>query len=310
MKIGYFGNPKHSAYLLKRLLDENIEISFVVTNLDKAQKRNKKKVGSFVKQLAQENNISVFQFEKFDLEAAKALREFNADLFLVYAFGKILPKFIYEIPKYKTINLHASLLPKFRGASPVQASILSNLSVTGISLQYITEKMDEGDIILQEKLSIQKDDTGNSLLEKLTELGTKSVIKLLKNQNQIFPSTPQNHSLASYCKKITSMERKISFYLPSLEVYNKIRAFFDSYICYSFLKGKRVNFLEAKLEYLELEKVNKPGSIQIYQKRIFVECMDGFIELTKIQLEGKKPTLAKDFLNGYKVEKDSIFGEE
>ena len=311
MKIGYFGTPSCSSLLLEKLLQANIKISFVVTGLDQPKKRNKKiLVPSEVKKIALMNQIPVFQFRKFDEVAKQKLEPFNCDIFVVYAFGILLPKFIFAIPIFQTINLHGSLLPEFRGASPVQAAILNGKSKTGITLQYITERMDEGNIILQKETPIQQDDTGKSLLKKLTLLGAVVLIDLLKQKSQIFQSKPQNHLLATYCKKITAKDKKLNFGQTNTTILNWVRAFFDSYICYTFYRGKRIKILEAKWTDLKLKTFNKPGSIQIQEKRLFVECLNqSFIELTVLQPEGKKSMKAQDFINGYKIEEGNFFGE-
>jgi len=300
MKIGFFGTPEHSAFLLKSLIDGGFEISFVVTNVDKPQGRDRKLTPSFVKKLALENNIPVLQFNSLKEEIAiQEINSFNADIYIVYAFGSIIPRKIFDFPVGKTINLHGSILPEFRGASPLQAAILNNYKETGITLQYITDELDAGSIISLVKANIEESDTFGSLLEKLTNLGTIEIIKLLRNfTGKPFLSIDQDHNKATFCKKIKVEERKLDFNCSDAEIHNKVRAFNPGNICFTSFRDKRLNVY--KTTKTELNSEESIGSLQILDKKTFgVVCGNKkIIILDEVQFENKKVMKSSDFMNG------------
>ena len=300
MKIGFFGTPEHSAILLKSLIDSGFEISFVVTNMDKPQGRDRKLTPSFVKRLAIENNIPVLQFNSLKEDIAiHEINSYNAEVYIVYAFGSIIPRKIFDFPLGKTINLHGSILPEFRGASPLQTAILNNYKETGITLQYITDELDAGSIISIAKVNIDDSDTFGTLLEKLTNLGIAEIIRLLKSfSGKPFQSIEQDHNKATFCKKIKVEERKLDFNYSDIEIHNKIRAFNPGNICFTSFRDKRLNVY--KSTKTELSSEERAGSLQILDKKTFgVVCGNKkIIVLDEVQFENKKVMKSSDFING------------
>ena len=300
MKIGYFGTPEHSAKLLSKLISNNFDISFVVTNIDKPQGRERKLSMSAVKKIALENNLPVLQFENLkNEESISKIISYQADIYIVFAYGHIIPEKVFLHPTAKTINLHGSILPEFRGASPVQSAILSNKKETGITLQYITKELDAGDIISIVKIDIEESDTFGTLLEKLTNAGIDEIIKLLKNFNGIpFPAYPQDHSLATFCKKIKTEDRVLDFSQTMENLHNKIRAFNPGNICFTSFRDRRLNVY--KTEKTDLNTEENPGTIVLPDKKTLgvVSGDRKILVLKEIQFENKKVMQSIDFING------------
>jgi methionyl-tRNA formyltransferase len=312
MKIGYFGTPEHSAKLLDALIKEGHEVLFVATNLDKPVGRDKHPTPSPVKKLAVEKKIPVLQFPNIRNDAAiEKMNSFGADIYVVFAYGYIIPVRIFNFPKLGTINLHGSLLPEYRGASPVQSAILDGKEKTGATIQYITEELDAGDIISQVKVDITREDTFGSLLAKITELGIIDVIRLLKSSNGTrFEAKPQDHKNATHCKKIKPEDRKLDFTESREHLFNKIRAFNPGYICYTNFRGKRLNVYSAKIsDDTSLSTLGKPGTLHLIGKKTLgVECAHSeILILESVQPENKKVMSSLDFINGAKPQTGEMF---
>lgn len=312
MKIGYFGTPEHSAKLLDALIKEGHEVLFVATNLDKPVGRDKNPAPSPVKKLAVEKNIPVLQFPNIRNDAAiDKINSYDAEIYIVFAYGYIIPSRIFNFPRLGTINLHGSLLPEYRGASPVQSAILDGKEETGATIQYITEELDAGDIISQMKVSISREDTFGTLLEKITELGIYDVLRLLKiSDEKKFEAKPQYHKEATHCKKIKPEDRKLDFSLPAEFLFNKIRAFNPGYICYTSFRDKRLNIYSAKISTeISIPLLNKPGTVHLITKKIIgVECGDSkILILESVQPENKKVMSSVDFINGTKPQTGEVF---
>jgi methionyl-tRNA formyltransferase len=312
MKVGYFGTPEHSAKLLDALIKDGHEVLFVATNLDKPIGRDKNPASSPVKKLAVEKNIPVLQFPNIRNDAAiDKINSFEAEIYIVFAYGYIIPSRIFNFPKLGTINLHGSLLPEYRGASPVQSAILDGKEETGATIQYITEELDAGDIISQVKVSISREDTFGTLLEKITDLGIQDVLRLIKiSDGKKFDAKSQDHKEATHCKKIKAEDRKLDFSLPAEFLFNKIRAFNPGYICYTSFREKRLNIYSAKISTdTPILQLNKPGTLHLITKKtIGVECGDSkILILESVQPENKKVMSSVDFINGAKPQTGEVF---
>ena len=312
MKIGYFGTPEHSARLLDALLKEGHEIVFEATNLDKPVGRNKTLSPSPVKALAMEHNVPVLQFASIRNEdAIRQINSFSAEIYIVFAYGYIIPREIFSYPPLGTINLHGSLLPEYRGASPVQSAILDGKSVTGATIQYITEELDAGDIVSQVQVLISREDSFGSLLEKITQVGLGDVLRILRESNgKRFVASLQDHTKATHCKKIKPEDRKLDFSQPAEVLFNKIRAFNPGYICYTMFREKRLNLYSTKVYAGELEITPKGSGVLhlLDKKTIGVECGDSkILILESLQPENKKVMSSLDFINGSKPQTGEIF---
>jgi methionyl-tRNA formyltransferase len=302
MKIGYFGSPQHSAQLLQSLIDEGFPVSFVVTNPDKPKGRTQNLSPTPVKEVALKHSIPVLQYPSIKTpEAISEILQYESDINIVFAYGSIIPTEIFSKPPLGTVNLHGSLLPQFRGASPVQAALLAGLSETGFTIQYITKDLDAGDIVSMEKIPISIEDTFTTLLEKITVAGTTEIVRLLKTAPaDKFPATPQDHSKATKCGKIKPEDRPLVFTRPALELHNKVRAFNPDPLCFFQFRGRRVLVHSTKV--LSEMSFEPTGSVVLLDKKtIAICCGDGkLLALLAIQPESKKLMTATDFINGFK----------
>lgn len=289
-------------------VNDKFNVIAVVTQPDKEAGRGKKITASPVKIWAEEHNIKVFQPVKVrDPEFVNIIKELSPDLIITAAFGQIIPKDVLDVPEFGCINVHASLLPKYRGASPIQQSLFNGDTKTGITLMYMNEKMDEGDIILQEETDISPDDNAGTLFEKLAKLGKHTIYsyaELLKNGKP--KGTPQYNAAATYCTKISKEQGNIDWSQNSSDIVNTVRALTPFPGAYSFLDGKRIKIVQASAE--DAEHNYAAGSIVLSDKNLLtVACGKGLLRITKLQPEGKSVMDAKAFLNGRKLKEDASF---
>ncbi|TGK23498.1 methionyl-tRNA formyltransferase [Leptospira yasudae] len=315
MKIGYFGTPEHSAKLLKALIDSSFaEVLFVVTNPDRAKGRSRTPEPGPVKKIALEHNLPVFQYESIKKEKEKALADFGsfpADLYVIFAYGSILPGEVIRHPPLHSINLHGSLLPDLRGASPVQTALWKGYTKTGITIQYITEKMDEGDILVSKEVEITPEDDTGTLMDKITDAGIESILQLLKEfDGKPFPATPQDHSQATYCGKIKPEDRILDWTQSAQELHNRIRALYPDAVATTTFRDKRLNILKARHSSSPPESNPGPGKLKRLDKKgLLTQCGDGrFLEILELQPENKNRMSASDFLNGFRIQEGEIFG--
>lgn len=303
IKIIFFGTPDFAAGILEFLVENKFNIAAVFTQPDKKVGRRQEILHSPVKHLALKNRIQIFQPESLRKSGlSEEIKNIDPDLFIVAAYGKILPKDILEIPKYGAINIHASLLPKYRGASPVQCAILNGEKETGITLIRMNEKMDEGDILFQEKTEIGEKETVDMLLFRLGKIGKEMMIKFIPGwiSGKIKP-VPQDHSRASYCQPVKREDGKIGWNSTAEEIFRKWRAYHSWPGIFAILKVKnelkRLKLLEIELA-LDKETGEKTGKVLKYNQNIAVQTEKGLIFLKKIQLEGKKAMAIEEFLRG------------
>ena len=307
LNIVYMGTPDFSVGPLKKLI-EKYNVVMAVTQPDKEIGRKKEIKFSPVKECAIKNNIKVFQPSKIR-ENYKEILDEKPDIIITCAYGQIIPKELLDYPKYGCINIHASLLPKLRGGAPIHKAIINGYEKTGVTIMYMDEKMDSGDIIYQEEIKIEDDDNAGTLFDKLSVLGSEMIIKVLPS---IIDGTnkriKQNEEEVTYAYNITREEEKVDFNLSTKDVYNKIRGLYPWPIGYTNLDGKKV-----KLHLSRVGTSKKEGSIgeiiNIYNDALGVKTLDGEILLTMIQFEGKKKILVKDYLNGVH-DKESLLGKK
>ena len=303
-KIIYMGTPDFSVGPLKKLVKE-YEVIAVVTQPDKEVGRKREIKFSPVKEFALENNIMVLQPQKIRTEYEEIL-SLNPDIIITCAYGQIIPKEILDYPKYGCINIHASLLPKLRGGAPIHKAIIDGYDTTGVTIMYMDEKMDSGDIIYQEEIKIEEDDTAGTLFDKLSVLGSNMIIKVLPSiLNNTNDRIKQNENEVTYAYNITSEEEKINFSKSTKEVYNQIRGLNPWPVGYATLDNKKVKIYSSKKGNSNENGI--PGEIiNIYNDSLGVKTIDGEILITELQLEGKKKIFVKDFLNGIQNKNDLI----
>jgi len=305
MKIIFMGTPEFGLVILKNLyVQENFEILAVVTQTDKPTGRTRKIEFSPVKKFALEKNLNILQPSILkDIDLINSLKEFKADLFIVAAYGKIIPESILNIPRYFCINIHGSLLPKYRGAAPVHHAIINGETVTGITIMRMDKGMDTGDIIEQVKCDILPEDTFGSLLDRLAILGSESVIRVINNINQL-EFKKQDDSLATFAPIIKKESCHIDWHKTSLEILNLIRALKPRPGAYSFYGDKIIKIWSA---------INFPvyvneecGKILDINNFVIKTC-DGAIMITELQEQNGKRMSRDDYLRGHKLSQSVLF---
>ncbi len=297
-KIIFFGTPNFAQPSLEKLINSGYLVIAVVTQPDKKIGRKQKEIYSPVKELALKLNIPVFQPEKIsDPNCIQKIEDLNPDLIVVAAYGQILPKEILEIPKYGCINIHASLLPKYRGASPIQAAILNGDKETGVTIILMDEKMDRGEIVQSAKCKVQKDVTFSELHDELARMGAELLIETLPKwfSGQIKPKT-QDESNATYTKILKKEDGQINWNKSAEVIERQIRAFMPWPGSFCFWNNKRLKIVKAKV--LNINKT-EPGKVYKIDSKLAVQTGENMLELERIQLEGKREMDIEEFLRGY-----------
>lgn len=298
------GTPDFAVATLETLIQSHHEVVAVYTQPDKPFGRKKIIKSSAVKIKAVENGIPVYQpISLKNSEEVENIKGISPDIIVVVAYGQILPKEILEIPRYGCINVHASLLPKYRGASPIQTSILNGDDVTGVTTMYMSEGLDTGDIINSVETSIGENETASELFERLALMGASLLDKTLSEiEKGLASRTIQDDGKASYAPILTKEMAKINFNMPSRRVHKLICGLSNWPCAYCYLDGKKLKIYKSVLSD---DYSGKPGEI-LDNKRLIVGCESGAVEFVEVQLEGKKKMLAKNFLNGSSLKKGKI----
>ena len=293
-KIIFMGSPRIASDYLKELIKNNFLISAVLSQPPKKKSRGMKIIESEVHQLASKNNIEVFCPNIFDRNTIETVKNLNPDLIIVMAYGKILPKEILDLPVFGCINIHVSLLPRWRGAAPIEYSLINGDKETGISIIQLTDKLDAGPIITQKKVVIEDNCNKKELSEKLTKVGIKLLIETIPLIfNKKITYSVQDENYASYTRKISSEDRKINFNKSVKEVLNLIRAHSPKPGAWFTIQNERIKIIKAR-------KSNYTGSAStIIDKSFNIGCNDGSIEPLILQREGKNIISKDDFLRGY-----------
>lgn len=306
MKTLFMGTPDFALDTLKYLY-ENTELLAVFTKVDKVNGRGNKITFSPVKQFALDNGIDVIQPKSLRVdETYNLIKKYNPDLIVVVAYGMIIPKNIIDIPKFGIINVHSSLLPKYRGAAPIHAAIINGDDKTGVSIMYISEGLDEGDVILTKETPIYLEDNLGTLHDRLKVLGAEGVEETIKlmEENKVI-RYPQDNSLATFVKPIKKEETKVDFKDSSRNIFNKIRGLNPFPEAYTILDGKVLKLYDSKI--VEYSGNEVPGTvINLNKEGILVKTGDGAILLKEVKLEGKRKQKALDFINGRQIEINKI----
>ena len=305
LKVIFMGTPEFSLNVLSMLI-ENTCVIGVVTQPDKIVGKNKEKTFTPIKKLALEHGIKIFQPEKIRKEYEDII-ELNPDLIVTCAYGQIIPEVILNCPKLGCINVHASLLPKLRGGSPLHHSIIDGYDKTGVTIMYMDKGMDTGDIITQEEIPILKTDTVGTIHDKLSIMGSELLLKTLPSIiNGTNPRIKQDDSQATYCHNITHEEEIIDFNKKSVEIFNMVRGMNPYPVAYFTLENIVYKVYEVDYEESDRFENKEIGEVVIQDKNdLVIKSSDGLIYLKKIKKEGKRLMDIKDYLNG---EKDSLVG--
>ena len=297
------GTPEFAIPSLE-VVAKNTDLKAIFTKEDKVNARGNKIIFSPVKQFGIDNEIEVIQPKKIkDEKIIEKIKEINPDLIVVVAYGKILPKEIIDIPKYGIINVHSSLLPKYRGASPIHSAILNGDEKSGVSIMYIEEGLDSGDVILQESCDILENDTLGTLHDKLKDLGAIGLEKALKLiETGKVEATKQDESLATFVKPITKEQAKIDWNNTKEVIFNQVRGLNPFPAAHTF-NEKDENIKIYKTEKLDKEYEGQNGQIVdiINKKGPVVKVKNGALVLLEVKFQGKKLQRGVDVLNGRKM---------
>lgn len=296
------GTPEFAIPSLK-VVSQNTDLKLIFTKEDKRNARGNKIIYSPVKQFGLDNDIEVIQPKRMkDEEVIAKIKEINPDLIVVVAYGKILPKEIIDIPKYGIINVHSSLLPKYRGASPIHSAILNGDKESGVSIMYIEEGLDSGDVILKETCEITEDDTLGTLHDRLKELGAIGLEKALKLiEAEEVKAEKQDDSKATFVKPITKEQAKIDWNNTKEVIFNQIRGLNPFPGAYTH-NEKNENIKIYKSEKLEKEYDGENGTVvEMTKKGPVIKVANGALRLLEIKFEGKKLQSGADVVNGRKM---------
>ncbi|MDC8105277.1 methionyl-tRNA formyltransferase [Chryseobacterium sp. Chry.R1] len=304
LKVVFLGTPEFAKTALEAIHQSHHEVVGVVTVADKASGRGQKIHQSPVKIYAEEHNLAVFQPEKLrNPEFLQQIKDLNADVFVVVAF-RMMPKVLFEMPRIGTFNLHASLLPDYRGAAPINYAVINGEQKTGVTTFFINEKIDEGNILLQEELQLLPDENAGSLHDRLMQIGSKLVVRTLdglaENSIKEIPQPQVEHPKNAF--KIFKEDTKINWNAPSKVIHQFILGMSPYPAAFTTLKiGEEDKGLKIFGGKFEVSHHNEtPGTLEISKNTFKIYTQDGIYEPLELQLEGKKRMNIKDFLNGFR----------
>ena len=301
------GNPKFAINPLKSLLASNHDIVAVISNPPKPMGRKKILQHTDVGKFALDNNLNLIELDDFDnLDIFQKISSLKVDIFVVVAF-RILPKKYIELPKFGSINIHASLLPKYRGAAPIQWALMNGDNVTGVSIFQIEKKVDTGRIIHLEKIKIQNQDNFETLSDKLSELGSKALLKSLRLiENDDFKLLVQDNKKSTRAPKIKKEMLRINWSWKAEKINNWVRGLSPFPGMYTVYNGKKLKIFETKIVHNDAEL--SIGKIEVINfKELIVHCADKMISILEIQQEGKKRLSIQDFLKGSNIKSGDYF---
>ncbi len=309
MKIVFMGTPDLSEFILNELINSDNEILAVVTKPDKPKGRGNEMTCSPVKLLAQKHNIPVLQPDKAKSpEFLDELKVYDPELIVVAAYGKILPKEILDMPRYGCINVHTSLLPKYRGAAPIQWAIINGDAITGVTIQHMAEGIDTGDIIKTCEVEVAEDETAGTLYDKLAQAGAQLLLEAIK---EIKAGTsvriPQDNSAASYVTTIDKEFGHLDFSEKAVDIERKIRGLNPWPSAYCYMNGKTLKLWKAEVEQNDIYGSAENGTIvKVMKDCLVIKTGDELLKVVELQLEGKKRMPAEDFLRGFKIEEGIV----
>lgn len=301
MKIIYMGTPDFAVPCLERLAADGHELCCVVTQPDKPKGRKMELAPSDVKKCALQLGLPVYQPNSLKTqEAYDYLEQFSPDFIIVAAYGKILPKCILDMPKYACINVHGSLLPKYRGSAPIQRSVLAGDKVTGITTMLMDEGIDTGDMLLKKEYEIDINATSGEVFDALANMApdllTETMQKYVKGE--LVPEK-QNDEESTYAAMLSKDEAVINWDKPAAAVHNLVRGMAPWPIAYTVYKDKKMKIFESRLTDKTTDLA--PGTLTQADKKLYAACADGLLEILSLQLEGGKRLTAQQFLAGHKI---------
>lgn len=311
IRIVYMGTPDFAVEPLEAIIKAGYEVAAVVTQPDKQKGRGKEVKMTPVKECALRHGIPVFQPVKIkEPEAVAELEKYQADLFVVAAFGQLLSEEILNMPEYGCINIHASLLPAYRGAAPIQWAVLNGEKESGVTIMQMDKGLDTGDMLLKRSVELSPKETGDSLHDKLMHLGAELIVEALSKleKGKLVPEK-QKDELSSYAKKLTKAMGQIDWSKDAVSLERWIRGLNSWPSAYTFFGGKTLKIWEAQVTEENGAQKAEPGQVVSVSRESFtVACGQGELQILSLQLEGKKRVSTREFLLGYQVEPGMILG--
>lgn len=302
MRLVFCGTPQFAVPVLDALIQSRHSVELVLSQPDKAAGRGMNVQVPAVKQLALQYGIRVVQPEKLrnNPDLQQTLQRINPDAIVVVAYGRIIPSWMLQLPRYGNLNLHASLLPKYRGAAPIQWAIASGEVETGVTTMRIDEGLDTGDLLLQDRVPILPDQTSVELFPLLAESGARLMLETLSGlEANSVQARPQDHSLATLAPILQREDGRIDWNRPAQEIYNRWRGFQPWPGAFTSLRGKKLTIHGMRPQENASFNERVPGTLLRDQNRLLIACGDAsWLEVLEMQMEGKRRIPAKDFLNG------------
>jgi methionyl-tRNA formyltransferase len=318
MKLVFCGTPQFAVPTLEKLVESGFAVHLVLTQPDRPKGRGLELVASPVKQIASRLNLPIYQPEKIKTneELQARLREISPDAIIVVGYGRIIPKWMLDLPRYGNLNLHASLLPKFRGAAPIQWAIATGEKVTGVTTMRIDEGLDTGDILLQQELAIEDDDTSVTLAPRLAAIGADLMVETLRRlQSGTISPQPQNNAEVTLAPILAKGDGRIDFRRTAQEIYNRLRGFQPWPGAFTTFRGKMLNMTTARPAPLSSAASSSEqaqlaeGQLLVRGSQLFVGCgQRTVLELLEVQPEGKKRMTTRDFAHGYLSNQELFLG--
>jgi methionyl-tRNA formyltransferase len=310
MKLVFCGTPQFAVPTLERLISAGHDMALVVTQPDRPQGRGLALAASPIKQCAERHKIKIQQPEKIknNAEFRTSVESINADAIIVVGYGRIVPAWMLSLPRHGNINLHGSLLPKYRGAAPIQWAIAEGETISGATTMRLNEGLDTGPILLQRELAIDPDETAITYNRRLSEVGAELMLETLgRLDNGSIAPRPQDDRQASLGPILTKEDGLANFNWPARKIYNRFRGFQPWPGCYTFFRGKKLAITSAKPEAVEGKTA---GELILDRERLFVVCGENTaLELMEVRPEGKRKISAAEFVRGYRPQTAEKLGQ-
>ena len=310
MRLVFMGTPEFAVPSLEALLNAGHQILLVITQPDRPKGRGKKLTPPPVKEAALRHGLPVLQPEKVrEPTVVERLKMLKPDAIVVVGYGQIIPKSIIDIPRYGIINVHASLLPAYRGAAPVQWAIVHGEKKTGVTTMLIDEGLDTGDILLQRATTIGEEETAVELGQRLATMGAELLVETLEGlEKGTIKPKPQDHSRASYAPMIKKSQGQIDWKQPAEKIFHLVRGMQPWPGAFTYFRGKLFHIWRARLSGSAGQR--PPGTLFVDGRRLLVSCGDDrALELVEVQLEGRKRMPAEDFMRGYRIAEGERLGD-
>ena len=311
MRVVFMGTPDFAVGTLKALIDSRHEVVAVVTQPDKPKGRGKAMQFTPVKEVAAEAGIPILQPKKVrEAEVIEEIQKFEPEVIVVVAFGQIIPKTILDMPKYGCVNVHASLLPKYRGAAPIQWAVIDGEEKSGVTTMQMDEGLDTGDMLLTEEVILAEDETGGSLFDKLSEVGAQLLLKTLDalEDGTVVPQPQPEESPTPYAAMLNKKMGEIDWNQSAVKIERLVRGLNPWPSAYTHLGGKTLKIWKAAVHPCTGAGADAGSVILTDKKHFSIQTGDGILEILELQLEGKKRMTADAFLRGYQLENGTMMG--